>query len=268
MPVIDMRADAPQLQIDDLPVLSDEDRVAAQTTWRGRMVNEYVSSRVFGVLVGQLIAAGVRPTRVAEAATAVADELRHARSCASVLRALGGEPVADLPTLPEVPAHPDAGPLETALRNLLSVCCLSETVAVSLISAEFFELEGSTIGDVLKGILADEVRHSRLGWNLVAELMPQVDSAMRTRLNDYLRVALTHLRDHELSHLPPLRSPSSAAEQVGVCDGLAARALFQDTVRDVILPALRERGLSGDAAWKALTSDFTDSVDSNRCAVA
>ncbi len=256
MAVVDLRDEAAALAIvlHDAPPLSAEDLTAAHATWRGRMVNEYVSSRVFGSLVGQLIAAEVRPARVAEAAGMVGDELRHARACAGVLHALGGEAIAALPDLPTVPEHEDAGPLETVLRNVLSICCLSETVAVALISAEYFELEGTAIGAILRDILADEVRHSRFGWQLVSELMPRVDAAMKRRLRRYLKVALRHLRDHELSHISPEAAPSVEAGLVGVCDGGTARALFFETVLEVILPALEARGLPAGEQWRQVVA--------------
>ncbi len=252
---LDLRTEAAELAYDlhDLPQLGAEERKAAQVTWRARMVNEHISSRVFAALLPQMMKAGVRPALQAKVAKMIADELRHARSCAAVVAALGGEARAELPYLEDVPEHRDAAPLEALLRNVLSICCLSETVAVALISAEYFELESSAIGDVLKHILADEVRHARFGWELLDEVMPSVDDATRSRLNEYLEVAFQHLHDHELAHLPACGQLSDNAARAGVCDGFAARALFFDTIDDVIVPGLQAHGLSAKKAWRAVS---------------
>ncbi len=135
--------------------LSEAELAAARGTWVGRMVNEHVSAQVFAGMIPQMMRAGIRADRQAQVATMIADEMRHARQCAGMVEALGGEAVAEMPEIREMPLHKDAGPLEALLRNVLSICCLSETVAVSLISAEHLELQGGQIGQVLGQILGD-----------------------------------------------------------------------------------------------------------------
>jgi len=80
-----------------------------------------------------------------------------------------------------VPAHEDAGsPLEAAVRNLLSICCLSETVAVSLIGAERLEMPSGELRDLLTGIYSDEVGHSRFGWRQLGTLPPSLRPKARS----------------------------------------------------------------------------------------
>ena len=224
-----------------IPDLSIQERTLAIETWRGRMLNEHASSRIFAGLLPQLMAAGIDAERQMQVAEMIVDELRHARQCAAVVDALGAEAVGELPELPEVPAHEDAEPLEALLRNVLSICCLSETVAVALINAERLQLGDSVLGEVLKQILADEVSHARFGWSLLESL--QLSSDLKARLSIYLETALQHLEEHELAHLSPAPAPSEAAAAAGVCDGALARQIFHDTVGQVIIPRLRQHGL-------------------------
>lgn len=236
-----------RLEPDALAGLDDAARDIAIATWRGRMVNEYTSARVFTALGDQIEQAGLGRAR-ADAVRAMADEeRRHGELCAAAVEALGGEAVAAHGALPPVPAHDDVQPLEALLRNLLSVACLSETVAVALIDAERRLAGPPALQRLLAGILADEVGHARLGWRLLDELAPRIDAGLRERLSDYLVVAFAGLMDHELSHLPPRPSPSPAAEAVGVCDGPGARALFFAAV----VPGLAAHGLQAAAAWRA-----------------
>jgi len=234
----------------ELAGLDGRARAAAVATWRGRMVNEHASARVFTALSAQLGRAGLA-TAARAAAAMMADELRHAEQCAAVVEALGGAARAELPPLPAVPEHADADPLEAALRNVLSVSCLSETVAVALIDAERRGAGPPALARLLARILADEVGHARAGWRLLEELAPRLRPALRARLDDYLVLAFAHLVEHELAHLPARPAPSSAAEALGVCDGHGARQLFFATIEQVIVPGLQAHGLDAVGAWRA-----------------
>ena len=257
--MLDLRVEAAQLApaVGDLPELTAAERHSAVATWRGRMVNEHISSRVFGVLLGQAMAASLSARRQTQIAEFACEELRHARQCASVVAALGGEAVAPLPALPGVPSHSDAEPLEALLRNVVSVCCLAETVAVALIRAETLEIGPPQLLHLLEGILADEVGHARFGWTLLDELAP-LDPPLRERLSAYLETALTHLVEHELLHLPARGDMGARAAQVGVCSGLAARQLLFDTIDTVILPGLARHGLQPRDSWRHRQGPLND----------
>lgn len=257
--VLDLRAEAEPLAraLGPLPSLSPPERDAAIATWRGRMVNETLSARVFAALLPQAMAAGLAGGWLRRLGDAIGDELRHGRMCAAVVVALGGEARAEVATLQPVPAHLDAGPAEALARNALSVGCLAETVAVALISAERLRAGPPSLQDTLTAILADEVQHSRLGWELLQVLLPRLDAGDRARLDAYLEVALRHLVAHELAHLPPAHAaPSAAAEALGVCSGAEARALLWEAIETVIVPRLGELGLGGALAWRRVTAEL------------
>jgi hypothetical protein len=179
-----------------------------------------------------------------------ADELRHAELCAAVVEALGDDARAIMPALPPVPDHDDADPLEAVLRNVLSISCLSETVAVALIDAERRTAGPPALARLLARIVADEVGHARAGWRLLEQLAPRLRPALRASLGDYLVLALAHLVEHELAHLPARPSPSPAAQAVGVCDGHGARQLLFATIEQVIVPGLQAHGLDAVGAWR------------------
>lgn len=250
-PILDLRAAAERRQVElpDLPELSEAARGIAVRTWRARMVNEHISAQVWGALVGQAMRAALPAEVLAGFAEAASDELRHAEICAAVVSALGGVPVARLPQLQDVPAHDDVGPLEAALRNVISVGCMSETIAVSIIRAEQAELEGTSLGAVLSDILADEVSHARLGWKVLGACAPLLDDASRDRLSRYLVDALAHQVVHEVPKLPVLGALPAHAAAAGVCDGGFARQVFFETVETVIVPGLEQAGLDARGAW-------------------
>ena len=222
-------------------------RPAALATWRGRMVNEYASSTVFEALALQLAQGGFDEGLVAECRGFADEERRHGVLCGAVVEALGGEARAELPTPPAFPRHDDVSRRVAALRNVLSVCCMSETVAVALIGAERIEMEVAGKGplwDLLGRILADEVGHARFGWRLLERVADGLTEDERAGLTVYLPVALAHLEAHELSHLPD-HGGWAGGERLGLCSGRDARTLFFATVREVIVPGL-ERLLGAD----------------------
>jgi hypothetical protein len=231
-----------------LPLLADL-RDAAIETWRGRMVNEYASSSVFAALADQLDAAGLDGSQPREFS---GEERRHGALCGAVVESLGGEAIGQLPDAHEFPLHSDAQtPIEAALRNVLSICCLSETVAVALIGAERLEMPEGPLRDLLTGIWSDEVGHARFGWRLLAELAPRLDHATRARLSEYLEIALAHLVEHELAHLPLASRPPAEGAVYGLCNGNDARRLFFDTLDTVIIPRLEALGLRARHPWGA-----------------
>jgi hypothetical protein len=235
------RAHAPFVR--SLPHLRD----AAIATWRGRMVNEHGSATVFEHLAEQLAEAGLDDATVRVCRAFAGEERRHGVLCGAVVEALGGEARGPRPRSEAFPRHEDVSPFEAAVRNVISVCCLSETVAVALIGAERFEMPEGPLRDLLSSIWSDEIGHARFGWELLAELAPRFrcDAAMRVRLEAYLRVAFAHLEAHELVHLPiGAGDPPPEGAVLGLCSGAHARALFFDTVRDVIVPRLAALGLA------------------------
>lgn len=226
-----------------LPELPPEPLRLAQETWRGRMVNEHASATVFAGLLLQAVEAGASARDQAALAEMIREEHTHARRCAAVLNALGGVPTGRLPPVRPLPRHEAATRREAYFRNLLSVCCLSETVAVALIDAERLALRGSLPGTVLQEILADEVGHARFGWRTLEEAGLSADE--RTDLARYLPTALAHLVEHELAHLSPLPVPTEALAEAGVCDGALARTIFFQTVEEVVVPSLDRLGVPG-----------------------
>jgi len=231
------------------PAISDPGPLgpAVIATWRGRMINEHGSSHVFEGLANQLDALGM--TDAAAQCRGFADEEReHGALCGAVVEAAGGSARADVAPPEPVPSHPDTTPRAAMLRNAISICCLSETVAVALIGAERLEMPPGPLRELLSKIFADEVGHARFGWRLVARLLPELPSGERDAIARYLPLAFGHLEAHELAHIP-LREWPDDGVAYGLCGGADARTLFYETVDDVIVPQLEAHGLPAARAW-------------------
>jgi hypothetical protein len=215
------------------------------------MVNEYQSAEVFGALAAQATRIGLTASVSEQLREFEAEERRHGVLCGGVVEALGGRALAHVSRPRELPAHPDVPAIVGFLRNVLSVSCLSETVAVALIGAERLEMPEGSLRDLLSQIWADEVGHARFGWRVLQELLPDLAAEHRGRLSLYLRAAFRHLELHELAHLPLTSQPPACAVALGLCSGADARVLFYRTVEEAILPPLEALGLAASDAWAA-----------------
>jgi len=245
---LDLRLEAHRF-MPDVP-LYPHLRAAAIATWRGRMVNEHGSARVFDAIADQLRAAGFDEDVVDECAGFAEEERTHGVLCGAVVEALGGEAVARALEDEAIPQHADVGAREAVLRNLISVSCLSETIAVALIGAERLEMPPGALRDLLTRIYADEVGHARFGWRIVNAEVRALSPEAKRRMSLYLRVAFGHLERHELAHLPADRCPPREGAALGLCSGAAARELFYSTVETVIIPQLEAVGLEAARAWR------------------
>lgn len=253
MMTLDLRREVARSQ--PLPALalgevSRADLDTARTNWRSRMGSEHASARVFGALIAQMMRAGLPEDETYRVGQMVQQELDHARLCAKVLVALGEEAACEMPALDPVPAHEDASPLEAVLRNVLSISCCSETVAVALVTSER-ELAGPpAIRHVLDRILRDEVKHARFGWRLVDTLCPSLDAKTRESLDAYLVDVFRHQIDFHGGFLR-MGAAEDAGVAIGAADGPANWATFLATVEGVIIPGLARVGLRAEEAWRA-----------------
>lgn len=256
MSTLDLRLHArrtPPLAL-DLSGVPEAELEAARKNWRERMVSEHASARVFAGLVAPMMRAGIPEAEVHRVSRMVTQELDHARLCARVLHALGGEPVAELPRLDEPPRHDGISPLAAVLRNVISVGCCSETVAVALVSTER-ELAGPpALRDVLDRILADEIKHSRLGWRLVARYAPALSARDREDVDLYLPDVFAHqLRFH--APFLEMGCASATGTAIGAPHGRSNWAVFLACFTQTIVPGLESVGLDARAAWETAVAE-------------
>src|SRR5262245_6998248 len=240
--MLDLRSDSrrPPVALDGAASFDDESRCAAIAEWTERMVDEHASSRLFAGLVPQMMRAGVDADFQVAAAQAVVDELRHARLCAAVVEALGGEACAPMPAFDDLPRHTDVGALEALLRNVITICCLEQTVSVGLLENKHRSARESTLRRVIAEILDDEIVHSRLGWSLLKNLAPRIDSRMRERLGAYLVPAIARLFEKHLA--------SRGAPRIRAVD---EKVLFIEVMNEVVVPRLEAFDLPARAAVDA-----------------
>jgi hypothetical protein len=208
---------------------------ATRTTWLGRMVNEYRSGAVFEHTAKVLARAGCSTDVVDTCLGFATEERHHGVLCGAVVLRAGGEARAVVGPDEPFPEHADTTARAAAVRNLVSISCMAETVAVALVGDERERMPEGPLRELLTRIWADEIGHARFGWRTVAALLPELDADEREAVHAYLPVAF---------RAPP------GGDEVGLCSGLEARELFYATVEHAVVSGLEAIGLPAAEAWR------------------
>lgn len=147
-------------------LLSDEQ--AAAELWRLRERTEHEAATLFARLADDLARARVPDALVALARRCSEDECVHAEHCRRIVDALvpGLAPlVPDLEVgLGEVGLGREEDPRRRALYASVALGCVTESLSTALLIAIRPHARLGVVREGLDRILADEVRHSRLGW--------------------------------------------------------------------------------------------------------
>ncbi len=225
----------------------------ARRSWLERMRREHHSAAVFSNLLPQLMEAEAPLDFKMVALRMSMDELRHAALAAGVVTLLGGEPAleTDLRVAP-MPIHEKCTPIERALRNVLFVGALNETIGVAVLTEERHLVKEPVIGAVLTQLIGDEVNHAKLGWLYFAEVWPRFSNEQRERTSAYLPYAFAHLERTLLTPMAQLRFEPELREELsalGLSSPQDLRELFQATVEAAVLPPLDDAGLRATEGW-------------------
>jgi hypothetical protein len=226
----------------------------ARAAWPMRAAEELRSALIFRSLGRCARSTGMAEPWPTRFEAAVRDELRHARLCAAAGARLG----AAKPTY-------DPGPVRARLATLgdprvrvaallLVEVAMGETISMYLFRAGRRAAAEPLTRAALSAIVADEVRHQRLGWTGFAALWPTLTEPLRSAAQ---REAARGLAACERqTALPAMRwlqkrqpfDPAYAA--LGVLHPEARVEAFYSAVERLVLPRLTRLGLDGELAWK------------------
>ncbi len=226
----------------------------AITAWPMRAAEELRSALVFRTLARAARDAGMPEPWPSRFDAAMRDELRHSRLCAQVGRQLGA-------LAPEYDARPVRArmatlgdPLTRLAALLLVEVAIGETISMYLFRACRRATVEPLTRAALGMILADEVRHQRLGWTGLGALWPTLGEALRERLQ---REAARGLAGCERQTARPALlwlqkgqpfDPAYAA--LGVLHPEARVEAFYAAIEHLVVPRLTRLGLDGPLAWR------------------
>jgi hypothetical protein len=207
--------------------------------WLRRASAELGAGLAFAHLDAVLADLGADPAVRALAARAVDDERRHAEIC----RHLAGAYLAaevDLP--PPVPESPpaDSAPSDELRQTIrvVSLSCVSETVACAFLDRCRAEATCALVRAALRALFADEIDHARLGWAHLAS------ARVTGRLRRALGACLGPLLEASLA---PWRAVAAAEAPAFPGHGRPAaatiRRVVDEAVADLVLPGLARLGI-------------------------
>jgi len=220
--------------------------------WSGQLADEHRSTFVFSALAGQMAEAGAGVDMVAVMLRMAQDELRHTATCASVIRALGGnaEPEADF-TVEQLATHRGVSPEERALRNVIYTTSCSELVACARFVATLDETTDPYMRQMMRTLLADEILHAQFGFHYLEAWRPWLEAHPETvvSLERFLRHAFAVI-ERELAPAPPFPSIDAETRALGGDDPALAREVFYGTMESATVPGLARFGIDAERCWK------------------
>lgn len=184
---------------------------------------------------------------------AMADEIRHARMCADLGAELGASaPVYDAGIVRERLSTLQGPRLRLASLVLVEIA-IGETLSASLFRAGRSLASEPRCRAVLTKIAGDEVRHARLGWEVIDDLWTTLSAQDRSVLADHARRGLGTIEQHVAA--PALRRLDAglpfdpALAELGVLSPEARVDAFYEALERRVLPRMRALGLDGAALW-------------------
>jgi hypothetical protein len=215
-------------------------------SWARRRRLKLEAACRFGQLGDRLVQNGAAEPMVTMARAAAADETRHARICAELMRHFGAEAIDEEPRLSE-PSGPDAGDARSGLLlDVVALSCVAESIGAALITALVPRAQDELVRGVLHAILADEVSHNRLGWAYLAHPDHRTHHAI---VAEHLPRMLEQAVEADLF--------ADADDGDGALEGLERCAIVADTIERVVMPGMSRLGVDvrrGDAwlsSWKS-----------------
>jgi len=235
---------------------SDAALARARHLWTVRATAEHESALVFAALLPFAAEAGADLDTQAVVLGMAEDEMRHAAVCADVARRLGGTPAPPAPVAIPRSARPIE---EQLLKHVIYGSCMTETVNVARLVDASENARDPYMQHALRALLADEVRHARFGFALLADWRPWLaahpDARRATELS--LPQAFAAL-ERTLSGVGASREGFGDDDlALGSPDPARLAEIFYRTVEEAVVPGLAHAGFAAAAAWVARPAGAT-----------
>jgi P-aminobenzoate N-oxygenase AurF len=183
---------------------------------------EAASVAAFETIARELEEYGAPAGLIAEARSAAADEVRHARATARVARRFGATPRA-----PRVVAHPTRS-LEVFATDNATEGCVRETFGALVGHYQAATARDPEVAALMARIAEDETRHAALAQSIARWGTPRLTTAARERIAGARAEAIAMLLSEIASNEP---APAVRA-LAGVPDGATATALLVNLTRE------------------------------------
>jgi hypothetical protein len=212
--------------------LSPALREAVHRGWLEQALMEHASVAAFARFSLQLLALGAPAELCARAASAMQDEIAHARDCFELARRHADGDVGPGPL--DVTGALDGTELEEIVLGTIAEGCIGETVAAIEAAEALAHCEDQAARATLARIARDETRHAELAWQFVAWALEAGPAALRERA----RSAFARAIQADAAPASPTPLDLQLARHGLIAPALRAE-LRRRVLRDVIEPCAR-----------------------------
>jgi hypothetical protein len=244
---------ATELPAPELAAFTPSQIAFAAAAWPLRAAEELRSALIYRALAAA--APSVLPAPWPERfATVAREEVGHAQLCAAIGERLGAAPPAydAAPVRARLAAILD--PIARTAAIVLAEVAIGETISMALFRAGRRTTTEPLTRAALESILADEVRHQRLGWQALEALWPRLDDRAREALER--ETARTYASSETLIALPVLRKLEAGAPfdpawgALGVLPYETRVDAYYFAVERFTIPRLSRLGIDAARAWR------------------
>jgi hypothetical protein len=225
-------------------------REAMADHWRASMEAEHRSAGIFATFVLDLMGAGAPPRFLSAVSAAILDEVRHAELCARLCACYSAQQETPSAGIPRVPDQRDLDAHEQALFQALFLSVAAETFSSVMLADVAANARDPVVSAVTRIVLADEVRHARLGWSYLGHRL--ADPAAEAATRAFVKRQLVRVFDMahgslfgDANDIPPpsLRGRNGAlATAHGYRPARENYRLFLATIPQVWIPAFARLG--------------------------
>jgi hypothetical protein len=149
--------------------LSASDRELVAATCARRAELELRGAAAFTIITQALIDLRADSQIVDLSSRAIAEEIRHSEIYLELGSRYSPVALARPRVAPiEIPAHPGVAPDLRRVLHVVGMCSINETMACAFLELCLDGARSQTTRVALREILADEIRHARIGWAYLA----------------------------------------------------------------------------------------------------
>jgi hypothetical protein len=226
-------------------------RARMAAIWKMRVESEHVATARFAAYAERMKSLGGIPQQFQdEAIQSSEQELTHREVCFNMAHRLRCEEI--VLTAPDFTPPSTIGP-ENVLADMVDFCCFQESCNVAHLSVSYRAITDRDLRLATRKILADEVKHSRLGWAYLAWARGQ---GLGEELGRHIPQMLWTAAAPALFSNPTPHPEQALLTEMGDPSMRARHAVFVDTLENVLFPGLEQHGIdTGPArAWLAVPS--------------
>ncbi len=197
-------------------------------------------------------------------ARAIAEEIRHSvsyRALASY-HAQASVPRPEVAPI-EVPAYPGLQPELGRVLQVVGMCSINETMACGFLELCLAGARSTMVRSALREVLADEVRHARIGWAYLAS--PDGTEVVRRTVAQWLVPMLCAQLTGWWKQMETL--PAGEAIEHGCPSGKSIAEATRKAVRELVLPGFATLGVNVTEARRFVAGEIACSACGKRCPV-